>query len=67
MIPSHLRDLLNAMIAASEAYKRADPDVVHIAHAEFKAARFRYNVACGEYVAEQLEKEECTSALSTKA
>lgn len=55
MIPEELRTLYDAMLAANAAYKRADPDVVHIAHAEFKAARFRYNVACGEYVAKLLE------------
>lgn len=55
MIPEELRTLYDAMLAANVAYKRADPDVVHIAHAEFKAVRFRYNVACGEYVAKLLE------------
>lgn len=52
-----LRQLQAAMAAAEREYRRAEPDVVHIAHAEFKAARFRYNVACGEYVAGLLEVE----------
>ena len=57
MTLTDLRPLYESMLAADREYKRAEPDVVHIAHAEFKAARFRYNVACGEYVAELLENE----------
>ena len=53
-----LRTLHAAMLEAQREYNRADPDVVHIAHAEYKAAKLRYNVACGEYVAEFLENKE---------
>ncbi|MNR65652.1 hypothetical protein D3C85_1887930 [compost metagenome] len=52
-----LRALHTAMVAAHQAYCRSPADEVHIAHAEYKAARFRYNVACGEYVAGLLEGE----------
>lgn len=48
---TELRALFADMLAADQAYKKADPMVVHIAHAELKAARFRYNRAAGEYVA----------------
>lgn len=46
------------MLEAEKEYKRAEPDVVHHAAAEFKAARFEFNRAAGEYVSELLEKEE---------
>lgn len=48
---TELRALYADMLAKDSAYKKADPMVVHIAHAELKAARFRYNRAAGEYVA----------------
>ena len=51
----NLRTLHAAMLEAQHEYNRADPDVVHIAHAEYKAAKFRYNVAAGEYVAALLD------------
>lgn len=50
-----LRQLHAAMVAAERAYHRAEPDVVHHAHAALRSARFRYSRACGEYVAELLE------------
>ena len=52
-----IRILFEEMIAADQAYKKADPLEVHHAHAALRAARFRYNRACGEYVAELLEVE----------
>ncbi len=58
MTLADLRQLQNAMILAELEYKRADPDVVHVAHAELKAKRFAYNRAAGEYVSELLEGEE---------
>lgn len=53
-----LRTLYEEMLAADQAYKKADPLEVHHAHAALRAARFRYNRACGEYVAELLEVED---------
>lgn len=52
-----LRELFEAMKAAHVAYTKAEPDEVHIYFAEHKAARFRYNVAAGEYVAKLLERK----------
>ena len=57
MTITDLRQLQTAMILAELEYKRADPDVVHIAHAELKAKRFAYNGAAGEYVSELLESQ----------
>ena len=57
MTLSDLRTLYAAMLEADKEYKRAEPDVVHIAHAELKARRFKFNSAAGEYVAELLEVE----------
>ena len=57
MTLSDLRALYAAMLEADKEYKRAEPDVVHIAHAELKARRFKFNSAAGEYVAELLEVE----------
>jgi len=57
MTLEELRPLHDAMLAADKDYKRAEPDVVHIAHAELKARRFKFNSAAGEYVAELLEVE----------
>lgn len=53
-----LRTLFKEMLAADQAYKKADPLEVHHAHAALRAARLRYNRACGEYVAELLEDGE---------
>lgn len=53
-----LRPLYESMLAADREYKRAEPDVVHIAHAELKVRRFAYCKAAGEYVSELLEKAE---------
>jgi hypothetical protein len=55
MTLEELRHLYEAMLAADREYKRAEPDVVHIASAEFKAARFAFNRAAGEYVVDLLE------------
>ena len=55
MTLSDLRPLYEAMLAADREYKRADPDEVHIAHADLKARRFGFNKASGEYVAGLLE------------
>jgi hypothetical protein len=53
-----LHTLRAAMIEANRAYLKSPPEDVHIAHAEYKAARARYNVACGEYVTGLLEDAE---------
>lgn len=53
-----LRPLYEAMLAADREYRRAEPDVVHIAHAALKDRRFAYNKAAGEYVAALLEAKE---------
>ncbi len=37
-----------------------------IAHAEYKASRFRYNVACGEYVAGLLEYQQAADPIKIK-
>lgn len=50
-----LRTLYAAMLEADQEYKRAEPDVVHIAHAALKARRFAFNRAAGEYVSALLE------------
>lgn len=52
-----LRALHAAMIAAHQAYCRSPAEEVHYYHAAFKAARFAFNRACGEYVAGLLEVE----------
>lgn len=53
-----LRPLFAAMLAADLEYRRAEPDDVHIAHAELRAKRFAFNKAAGEFVAELLEKND---------
>lgn len=53
-----LRPLFSAMVEADREYRRAEPDVVHIAHAELKARRFAYNRAAGEYVAQLFEENQ---------
>ena len=58
MTLSELRTLYTATLEADAAYKKADPDEVHNAHAALRAARFRYSRAGGEYVAMLLEQEE---------
>jgi hypothetical protein len=55
MTLEELRPLYEAMLAADREYKRAEPDVVHIAHAALKARRFAFNRAAGEYVVDSLE------------
>ena len=52
-----LRTLHAEMLAAHKAYTSAEPCEVHHDFAKYKAAKFRYNVACGEYVAQLLEVE----------
>jgi len=58
MTLSELRTLYAAMLEADVAYKKADPSVVHIAYYTMRNARFEFNQAAGEYVAELLEKAE---------
>jgi len=55
MTLDQLRAMHAEMLAANKAYKKSEPDVVHIAHAELKAKRFAFNRAAGEYVAGLLE------------
>ena len=58
MTLTELRTLYAAMLEADAAYKKADPSVVHIAYYTMRNARFEFNQAAGEYVAELLEKAE---------
>jgi hypothetical protein len=55
MTLTDLRPLYESMLAADREYKRAEPDEVHIAHADLKAKRFAFNRAAGEYVVDLLE------------
>lgn len=63
---TQLRTLHADMLATHKAYIKSPPDEVHIAHAEYKAARFRYNVACGEYVAGLLEYQQAADPIKIK-
>ena len=58
MTLSELRTLYAAMLEADAAYKKADPSVVHIAYYTMRNARFEFNQAAGEYVADLLGEEE---------